>query len=83
MRKSVKKKLDLKDLSVQLKRPLELQGCSLLENREEQTFLSKLFEHKSVKNAKLLFRASENNFSVKEFHKVCDGIPNTLTLVRT
>lgn len=30
-----------------------------------------------------MFRASENNFSVKEFHKLCDGIPNTLTLVKT
>lgn len=32
---------------------------------------------------KLLFRASEHYFRVKSFHKKCDHIPDTVTLVRT
>lgn len=32
---------------------------------------------------KLIFRASEHGFSAKEFHKKCDYIPNTLTIIRT
>ena len=35
------------------------------------------------KRLELLFRASENKFSAAEFHKCCDSIPNTLTLIRT
>jgi hypothetical protein len=31
----------------------------------------------------LLYRASENEFSVGEFQKKCDTIPNTLLLVKT
>ena len=31
----------------------------------------------------LLYRASENNFSALEFHKKCDNIEHTLTLIRT
>ena len=32
---------------------------------------------------KLLFRASEHGFSVKEFHRWCDGKAPTLVVVRT
>ena len=35
------------------------------------------------KGLKLLFRASEHNFDPKEFHSKCDGIPDTLTIIRT
>ena len=31
----------------------------------------------------LLFTASKHNFSSSAFHKYCDNIPDTLTLVRT
>ena len=32
---------------------------------------------------KLLFRASEHNFSAKAFHQKCDNIEDTLVLIRT
>ena len=31
----------------------------------------------------MLYRASENGFSAAEFHKKCDNIEHTLTLIRT
>ena len=46
-------------------------------------FLGKLFETRSITNATLLYRASEHNFSVKEFHQLCDGETNTLVLAKT
>jgi hypothetical protein len=39
------------------------------------------FEGRVIKSAKLIFRASENNFSIKRFHELCDNISDTLTLV--
>lgn len=33
--------------------------------------------------ANLLYRASENNFSVAEFHARCDDKPNTLLLAKS
>ena len=35
------------------------------------------------RNIKLLFRGSEHNFKAEAFHKNCDNIKNTLTVVRT
>jgi hypothetical protein len=46
-------------------------------------FLGKLFESKNITDATLLYRASEHEFSVKEFHRLCDGETNTLVLVKT
>ena len=34
-------------------------------------------------SAELLFTASEHQFKGAEFHKKCDGVENTLTVVRT
>lgn len=34
-------------------------------------------------NLKLIFRASNHNFSVKEFHEICDAYEDTLTLCLT
>jgi hypothetical protein len=42
-----------------------------------------LFYKQNPVKFSLLYRASEFNFSAAEFHKVCDNIPNTLTIVRT
>ena len=59
---------------------------------EESQILSTLgpdkhiFLHSSLgypKKIRLLFRASEHKFKVREFHKHCDNIANTLTVVRT
>jgi len=38
---------------------------------------------KAPKDFKLLYRASDYNFSSGTFHEICDHIPDTLTLVRT
>ena len=37
----------------------------------------------TIKQFKLLYRASENNYSVADFHQKCDEKPNTLTIIRT
>ena len=42
----------------------------------------RLFDTK-VNSLKLIFRASENGFSIKEFHKKCDGQAGTLTVLET
>jgi hypothetical protein len=34
-------------------------------------------------NWRLLYRASEDGFSSEMFHSKCDGLPNTLTLIRS
>jgi hypothetical protein len=44
--------------------------------------MSKFFT-KAINQVKLLYRASDHGFSIKKFHEKCDGIPNTLTVVRT
>ena len=36
-----------------------------------------------IKSLRLLYRASEHNFDLKAFHKLCDGIPHTLAIVKT
>ena len=38
--------------------------------------------NKKLKKLNLLFQASEHQYSAKEFHKMCDGIEDTLVLIR-
>ena len=45
--------------------------------------IKKLFHHAKPVGFKLIYRASEHNFSIEEFHKVCDNLSNTLVLVET
>ncbi len=42
-----------------------------------------MFGDKQPQSAKLLYRASENNFCKDQFHEKCDSIPHTLTLCET
>lgn len=44
--------------------------------------IQRLFDNK-IASFKLIFRASENGFSIKEFHKKCDGQGGTLILAET
>lgn len=44
--------------------------------------IHRLFETK-VSSLKLLFRASEHSFSIKDFHKKCDGQAGTVTIIET
>lgn len=47
----------------------------------EYDYIRSLFSKPALKGAELLYRASENNFSVAEFHKKCDDISHTLTIL--
>jgi len=44
--------------------------------------IQKFFDNK-ISSSKLIYRASEEAFSIKEFHKKCDGQVNTLVLIHT
>ena len=44
--------------------------------------IQRLFENK-ITSFRLLFRASESAFSIKEFHKKCDGQAGTITIIET
>ena len=35
-----------------------------------------------MKDVKLLYRVSENDFKASKFHEKCDGVKNTVTLVK-
>jgi hypothetical protein len=52
--------------------------CSEVEKTNLRNFFTK-----KIKQVKLLYRASENEFSVKRFHEKCDGIADTVTVIWT
>jgi hypothetical protein len=43
----------------------------------------KMFGSKIPQSAKLLYRATENNYKIDKFHEKCDNIPHTLTICET
>ncbi len=45
--------------------------------------LMQMFGDKMPRSAKLLYRASEQNFQTDKFHEKCDNIPHTVTLLET
>lgn len=49
----------------------------------DHEYIHSLFPKEKLKSLTLLYRASENNYSAAEFHKRCDNIPETLTIVET
>ena len=54
---------------------------SFLNTKDDQVeFLRTALKY--PKRIERIFRASEHEFRVPAFHKYCDNIPNTLTLVR-
>jgi hypothetical protein len=58
-------------------------SASLVEElkAEQHQFLSKILNN--PKRIELIFRGSEHEFKAEAFHERCDGITDTLTLVRT
>ena len=50
---------------------------------EEKFTIRKFFENKTLRHAKILYKASENEFCAKKFHEKCDGIADTLTVIST
>lgn len=51
--------------------------------RQEFSFFKTLFPKQNIKGLNLVYRASQNKFSTQEFHRICDQIPNTLTIIET
>lgn len=49
----------------------------------EHDYIRSLFPKPNIKAANLLYRASESAFSVAEFHKRCDNVGDTLTILET
>jgi hypothetical protein len=45
--------------------------------------LPAIFEDFRTKSIRLLYRGSRDGFSASDFHRCCDKIPNTLTLLQT
>ncbi len=37
---------------------------------------------KGKNSVNLLYHAGSHDFSVKKFHELCDGLPNTLVIIR-
>ena len=50
---------------------------------EEKSTVRKFFNNKTIASFKLIYRASENEFSIQKFHQKCDGVANTLTVIWT
>ena len=50
---------------------------------EEKFAIRKFFNNKTIASFKLIYRASENEFSIQKFHQKCDGVANTLTVIWT
>lgn len=59
----------------------KLDADRLAFEKEQITFLQK--ELYNAVSAELIFTASEHQFKAAEFHKKCDGVENTLTVIRT
>lgn len=49
----------------------------------EHDYIRTLFPKPAIKSMSLLYRASENGFSVAEFHKRCDNVGDTITILET
>ena len=62
-------------------------GSNMLSNKEDLDFIQLLSATKLpniLKNKfKLLYRASENNYSSSKFHELCDGHGPTITIIRS
>ena len=60
-------------------------GCSLLTEKEEMKFIELLSTTKlpniERKEFKLLYKASEHNWSVESFHNLCDNQGATLVII--
>lgn len=50
--------------------------------REDYQFIKKALDSKDEISLELLYRMSDDGASPEDFHRKCDGIPNTLTLIK-
>ena len=58
---------------------LNFSESSIVKSLQEEEIINKFFES-PYRYATLLYRASENEFSARKFHELCDDIPNLLIL---
>ena len=66
--------------------PLKLEEIATLSshlvlNTAERNFVLKSLNYPS--EMKLVYRASENELNISKFHKICDNVPNTFTIIKT
>ncbi len=58
-------------------------NSKILSTEESTNNLMRMFGDKIPQSAKLLYRASEDNYQTDKFHEKCDNIPHTLTICET
>ena len=58
-------------------------GESKVINRDEAMHVLNYFNRLNIKSVDLLYRASEEGFSIAKFHQLCDNNPHTVVLLRT
>lgn len=73
----------------QLKAALTAKACAVVKdtmtidkhNEELMVFLYNALN--KPLQLELIFRASQHHFIAAKFHQVCDGVPNTFTVIKT
>jgi hypothetical protein len=50
---------------------------------DQEKSLIRMFFAKTIKQLRLLYRASDHKFCARKFHEKCDGISDTLTVIWT
>ena len=73
----------LKGLNKLLTKKVAKLQSVIIENVEDMETLESFFEKKQVAEYKLLYRASDNNYSAHKFQSICVGKKNTLVLAKT
>lgn len=61
----------------------DLRYSKIIDSEESRTSFVKLCEFSVHQNWRLIYRASEDGFSSEMFHSKCDGLPNTLTVIKS
>lgn len=59
-----------------------LSSTIVWKENEKETLFDVLNHLKNVRSVNLLFHATSHEFSVSKFHELCDGIPNTLVIIK-
>ena len=56
---------------------------TILSFQQDLKFVKLMKDCVTFKNSKLLYRASENEYSASQFHKLCDGKGTTITIIES
>ena len=60
-----------------------LESVIIIKEKDEKDFFLLCNFNDGLKKCKLLYRASRDGFRAANFHAKCDGVPNTLTIIKT